>query len=229
MRAISAHLVAAIVVGLSWSAGAAESPSTPAVQVNGTSGCGSPPAADLAAGRTVTREIASGGSKRSYVLHLPATYDPAKPTPLVLNFHGFGGGARRFAPSSREAHTAFVRDVAADVGAAPCVDGKRIFAAGKSQGAFMSSWLGCMAPDLIAAIAPVSGMYEPTAPCKPVPIDAHAQRVTYRQCRAETIQIITDAGHTWPGTHVREGDNTVPADLPASEPIWAFFKAHPKP
>ncbi|MEZ0396301.1 MAG: PHB depolymerase family esterase [Anaerolineales bacterium] len=29
-----------------------------------------------------------GGLERSYVLHIPPTYDPSRPTPLVLAFHG---------------------------------------------------------------------------------------------------------------------------------------------
>jgi len=52
--------------------------------------------------------------------------------------------------------------------------------------------------------------------------------ITYRDCKAASIQVITDAGHTRPGTNIREGDNSTPADLPASELIWDFFKAHPK-
>jgi polyhydroxybutyrate depolymerase len=141
----------------------------------------------------------------------------------------------------------------------------------------MSSWLGCVAADIVAAIAPVSGMYDPTENCGPIPImefhgqsdslipfkggrvlvlgnfggavavmdkwahtngctgnpetvqiTPHVQRVTYRDCKAATIQVITEAGHTWPGTSIREGDNSPPADLPASELIWDFFKAHPK-
>jgi poly(3-hydroxybutyrate) depolymerase len=55
------------------------------------------------------------------------------------------------------------------------------------------------------------------------------QRVTYQGCTAATIQFITDARHTWPGTKIREGDNSPPADLAASELIWELFKAHPKP
>jgi polyhydroxybutyrate depolymerase len=268
-------------------------------------GCGKPLAVDLAVGKTTTRTIASGGSNRSYVLHVPAGYDADRPAPLVLNFHGFGGnaelqnaisgfvamsdregfilvspeggGAWRFIQSARDANTAFVRDVATAVSADLCVDAKRIFAAGKSQGGFMSSWLGCIAPDIVAAIAPVSGMYEPTEACGPMPImefhgqadslipfgggrvlglgsfggavavmdkwarangctgtpeaaqiTPHVKRMAYRDCKAATIQFITEAGHTWPGTTVREGDNTPPADLPASELIWEFFKAHPK-
>ena len=34
--------------------------------------------------------IISSGVERTYLLHVPATYDPKKPTPLVLSFHGAG-------------------------------------------------------------------------------------------------------------------------------------------
>lgn len=33
--------------------------------------------------------IASGGQRRSYLLHVPAAYDPAMPAPLVISIHGF--------------------------------------------------------------------------------------------------------------------------------------------
>lgn len=287
-----------------WFAVGAE-PASPGT-APGTAGCGKSLAAGLVAGKTTSRTIASGGSNRSYLVHVPSGYDAARPTPVLLNFHGLGSNPEqqnavsafvplsdregfilvtpdggigwRFVPSARESNTAFVRDVVAGVGAELCVDPKRIFAAGKSQGGFMVSWLGCVAPDIVAAIAPVSGMYEPTETCAPMPImqfhgqadslipfgggrvlvlgnypgavrvmekwahanhcagtaetvqlDPHVKRVTYRDCAAATIQFITDAGHTWPGTNVREGDNSPPAELPASELIWDFFKAHPKP
>lgn len=34
-------------------------------------------------------EIVSSGEKRQYLLYVPTTYDPAKPTPLVISLHGF--------------------------------------------------------------------------------------------------------------------------------------------
>jgi polyhydroxybutyrate depolymerase len=306
MKSIIAPLVAGIIVCSSpLLAGGAEPPSPGVASSIESSGCGKPLAASLAVGKTTTRAIASGGSNRSYLLHVPANYDAARPAPVVLNFHGLGSNPEqqnaisafvpmsdregfilvtpdgglgwRFMQSARDANTAFVRDVVASVRADFCIDPKRIFAAGKSQGGFMSSWLGCVAPEIVAAIAPVSGMYEPTENCAPIPImqfhgradslipfgggrvlvlgnypgavavmekwahtngctgtpetvqiTPHVQRVTYRDCKAATIQFITDAGHTWPGTSIREGDNSPPADLPASELICDFFKAHPK-
>lgn len=270
------------------------------------SGCGAALPAGVAAGATVSRSVVVNGASRSYLLHVPAGYDPNKPAPLVLNFHGFmsnpetqnaasgfpalsdregfilatpnGGIGWRFPQSERSANTVFVRAVVAHVRATLCVDSRRIYAAGKSQGGFMTSWLGCMAPDLFAAIAPVSGIYEPPAACAPIPIiefhgsadklvpfnggsifmlgnfpgavavmdewarvngcsgaplieqvTPHVRRATYQGCKAPTVQYLTDAGHTWPGGLVREGDNTTPADLPASQLIWDFFKANPKP
>ena len=81
---------------------------------------------------------------------------------MVLNFHGFGSNPEqqnavsaflqmsnregfilvtpdggigwRFIQSARDANTAFVRDVVASVSANLCIDPKRIFATGKSQG-----------------------------------------------------------------------------------------------
>ncbi|HEY7467122.1 MAG TPA: PHB depolymerase family esterase [Dehalococcoidia bacterium] len=39
------------------------------------------------------QSIESSGVTRSYRLHVPKGYDPSQPTPLVLNFHGFGSNA----------------------------------------------------------------------------------------------------------------------------------------
>jgi polyhydroxybutyrate depolymerase len=306
MKSIIGHLAAGIgICSTSLLACGAEPASAVAASAIGSTGCGKALAANLTVGQTTSRRTISGGSDRSYLLHLPAGYDVGKPTPVVLNFHGFGSNPEqqnaitgfgpmsdregfilvapdgglgwRFAASARDSNTAFVRDVVASIEADFCVDPKRIFAAGKSQGGFMSSWLGCVAPDIVAAIAPVSGMYEPTEACGPMPImqfhgqadslvpfgggripvlgnypgavaimdqwartnrcagtpetvqvTPHVKRVTYQACKATTIQFITDAGHTWPGTSVREGDKSTPADLPASELIWDFFKSHPK-
>ena len=37
--------------------------------------------------------LVSSGQKREYVLHVPTSYDRAKPTPLVISLHGAGGWA----------------------------------------------------------------------------------------------------------------------------------------
>jgi polyhydroxybutyrate depolymerase len=37
-----------------------------------------------------TRSLSFGGQERSYIVHIPANYNPNNPTPMVLIFHGFG-------------------------------------------------------------------------------------------------------------------------------------------
>jgi polyhydroxybutyrate depolymerase len=34
-------------------------------------------------------EVVTGGKKRTYLLHVPKTYQPGRPTPLVISLHGF--------------------------------------------------------------------------------------------------------------------------------------------
>jgi polyhydroxybutyrate depolymerase len=72
----------------------------------------------------------------------------------------------------------FVRDLVAAVSADYCVDPRRVFATGMSNGAIFSHRLGCELADTIAAIAPVAGVFAfPPADChpsRPVPvIDFH--------------------------------------------------------
>ena len=50
------------------------------------------------------RTVVSGADSREYILHIPATYDDTTPTPLVINFHGFGGCAEDFAKTIGELH-----------------------------------------------------------------------------------------------------------------------------
>ncbi len=53
-----------------------------------SSGCG----VTHASGTTV-ETMTSGSVARSYRLHVPAGYDPSRPTPLVINYHGYGSNA----------------------------------------------------------------------------------------------------------------------------------------
>jgi polyhydroxybutyrate depolymerase len=62
----------------------------------------------------------------------------------------------------------FVRDLVAKLESDYCVDPRRVFATGMSNGGFLSHRLGCEASDLFAAIAPVAGVLGiPAAECKP--------------------------------------------------------------
>lgn len=63
------------------------------------------PTEAAAAGDTAV-EVAVGSLTRSYLLHVPPTYDPTRPAPVVLDFHGAGGsGADQRATSPYPAVT----------------------------------------------------------------------------------------------------------------------------
>jgi poly(3-hydroxybutyrate) depolymerase len=81
-----ALIVAAAGMLLSTNSGTAAAASvTPAAS---TAGCGSAPT--LASG---THNITSSGQNRSYILRVPANYDPNHPYRLVFGFHWVGGTA----------------------------------------------------------------------------------------------------------------------------------------
>ena len=46
--------------------------------------------ADTLAQGDTTRSLTVAGQERSYIVHVPATYSPSNPTPVVLIFHGYG-------------------------------------------------------------------------------------------------------------------------------------------
>ena len=43
------------------------------------------------------RTVVRNGETREFILHIPSSYDSATPTPLVINFHGFGDCASNYA------------------------------------------------------------------------------------------------------------------------------------
>lgn len=151
-------------------------------------GCGR---ATRDAGTTTSRTLQVDGRARTYAVHLPAGYDAARPTPVVLAFHGHG-----MAPSTLEAFSgfddgaaiavypqasgtspadgwqgapyasgaddvAFVSDLLDDLEASFCVDPAHIGAAGISNGGGFVSLLSCALPGRIAAFAVVAGAIYP--------------------------------------------------------------------
>jgi polyhydroxybutyrate depolymerase len=68
----------------------------------------------------------------------------------------------------------FISEVIDDASAHFCVDPSRVYVAGLSNGAFMSSLVACKLADKVAAIAPVAGLRWPDGcqPSRPVPIVA---------------------------------------------------------
>ena len=148
-----------------------------------------------------------GSRNRRYRVHVPPSYDPSLPTPLVLNLHALGSNARTQelytgmsskadqegfvvvhpegvggswnggaccgqASTTRVDDVGFVRALLDDLGTRVCVDPKRVYATGMSNGGFMSHRLACDLADRIAAIAPVAGTNAATScdPSRPVPV-----------------------------------------------------------
>ena len=153
--------------------------------------------------------INSGGKDRTVYVRVPSKYDATKPTPVVLNFHGYTSNAKEqaaYTGMERKADeagfiavhaegigtqkswnagaccgdametkvddVALVSAIIDELEAKLCVDAKRVFATGMSNGGFLSHRLACELSNRIAAIAPVAGvMGIPTCtPTRPVSV-----------------------------------------------------------
>lgn len=80
----------------------------------------------------------------------------------------------------------------------PCIDPKRVYSTGFSNGGFFSNLLGCERADQITAIAPVGGGLPGRTQCpSPVPtLIVHG-----RQDPVVPYQLALDAGQTWATTN----------------------------
>lgn len=147
----------------------------------GPNGCGKP-----AGSPNVQRRILlSGGVVRSYLLTLPDDYDPHRPSPLILNFHGHGSNAAQeslytqmdvkakargfivvtpdgidgqFDYTAPSADFTYTEDLVRYLDSILCISPTRRFSTGMSNGGAMSGAVACL-PDLhLAAIAGVTAM-----------------------------------------------------------------------
>lgn len=144
-----------------------------------SAGCGQPAPA------TGELTIDIDGAPGSYVLSLPAGYDPDVPLPLGFAFHGAGrtgpqcqaGDCAGFqSVMENDAALVYMTSIAGpswgddfdrndaffvalldQLLATVCVDENRVFVAGTSSGAHFTNLLGCRHGDRLAAIAPVAG------------------------------------------------------------------------
>ena len=135
------------------------------------------------------------GVARTALLHAPAT--APGPRPLVLAFHGYGGGmwdlgyvgglsdlaeAEGFVVAypqgtgegptwdlAGESDVPFVLALIDELEASQCTDPARVFVTGFSMGGGMTNLLACRVADRIAAIAPVAAIHGETwgGPCLP--------------------------------------------------------------
>jgi polyhydroxybutyrate depolymerase len=136
----------------------------------------------LKPGRT-TGSIQSSGGNRTFIRYVPTGYDGKKPLPLVVDLHPFSvdasysessSGFRQLADMEGYIYLApngmsgmwdsvgdtdekFIRDLVEDTAAKGCVDARRVYATGCSNGGAFSFLLMCTAEDIFAAVAPMCG------------------------------------------------------------------------
>lgn len=147
-----------------------------------TPGCG---ATGGPTGFSPDQALSVNGAKRTYELFVPEAHDGKKVLPLVFVFHGNGGdgaGMRRGykleaeanggaifvypngfggwdldTPAAQNDDVAFVEAMLDTLGKAYCVDKKRVFATGYSNGGYFSNQLACRKGSLFRAIASHAG------------------------------------------------------------------------
>lgn len=85
-----------------------------------------------------------------------------------------GGACCGDAMSSDRDDVGFSRALVAEISSTLCIDDKRVYAMGMSNGGFMSHRLACEAADLFAAVGPVAGVLgippDSCAPSRAVPV-----------------------------------------------------------
>jgi polyhydroxybutyrate depolymerase len=136
----------------------------------------------LAPGRTVV-SIEAGGNMRTSIQYIPTSYDGTTPMPVVVDLHAYsqsgsgaesGSGFRQLADGENfiylapngignrweaieDDDTVFIRALLGDLGDKACLDLRRIYATGCSNGGGFSFLLMCTAEDMFAAVAPMCG------------------------------------------------------------------------
>jgi len=210
---------------------------------------------------TRTVPFQAGGDAGSYLLAVPSPVAADRPLPVVFDLHGYGETAKLqdsitdlsqfgmdhgfitvtpqvdhaipywdFAPGS--ADLAFLGALIDDVEATRCVDEHRVYVAGYSNGAFMTSSLICRDADRITAVATVGGIQAPAGcrPGRPVPAIAfHGTAdpfVPYQGgvgSAAMNLPAPSGTGTLGPliGTPALVGISPLTAPIPTEEARWA--------
>jgi polyhydroxybutyrate depolymerase len=178
-----------------------------------TSNDGGPPAPAACSGKMAQPADSTWTlqTNRTVEVHVPKGYDPATPSALILNFHGYtsngmqqagltgmstkadaanfvviypngsgsptgfnGGACCGPAAMNKVDDIAFTKAILDEAQSRLCIDAKRIFVAGFSNGGFMSHRIACELADRVAAVAPVSGVLgiaaQSCTPARPIAV-----------------------------------------------------------
>ena len=175
----------------------AQQPAT--VEARPSAGCSS---TSISTG-TTTQAFTGSGLAGTYFTQIPSTALAQQPLPLVVDLHGYSepmpvhviqSGLASFGetagfitvaptvdrpvplwhPSVGSDDSAFLSALLDQLESTLCVDINRIYFAGLSHGAFMTSIVACDLSDRVAAVAPVAGIQAPADcnPRRPVPVVA---------------------------------------------------------
>jgi poly(3-hydroxybutyrate) depolymerase len=140
-------------------------------------GCGK---AAAGTSRYERRTISVGGVDREYFLWVPRTYDPERPYPIVFRWHGTGGNgtsggleiegqaredgivaspsglAGRFSLDPAGPDVALFDALLVSLGNELCLDSRRVFSYGFSNGGYFTNLLACVRSSVVRAAAPVA-------------------------------------------------------------------------
>jgi polyhydroxybutyrate depolymerase len=135
------------------------------------------------------------GLCREYRLHVPPSYDGARPVPLLIAMHGSGGTAEgmewgtglsakadwagfvavypqgpqgQWSLGQDSPDSRYLRELIAHLSARVSLDRRRIYVTGHSLGGGMADRAACDLADVVAASAPVEGYYQGQGVCNPV-------------------------------------------------------------
>lgn len=144
---------------------------------------------------------------------------------------------------------AFIRALLDAVEEERCIDRRRIFATGFSNGGFLANLLGCQLADRLAAVAPIAGAraLDDCRPAAPIPVlllHGAADRVVPLRLSKAARAWWRDVDGCQPTDEVGDGcvsANGCAADVvlcegpqahtwprDATARIWRFFQAHPR-
>lgn len=134
-------------------------------------------------------KLAATADRYGFVIAAPDGGIPQREGAFVWNIPGVPAVGGRMPSASDPDDVAFVLATIDWLTARRCVDRTRVYATGISGGGRMSSWLGCVAADRFAAIAPVVGLRAGN------PLASDTRRPDPTTCRpSRPMPILTFAG-----------------------------------